>query len=61
MNKRSHEEGEGLSGLREEAARRRLRDVVKRARRLSDWTPEETLEEGLAMIDSVHSIEVQRV
>lgn len=47
--------------MREEAAKRRLRDVVKRARRLSDWTPEETLEEGLAMIDSVHSIEVQRV
>lgn len=48
-----------LAARRREVAERRFRDLVRRARRLSDASPEETLEAGLAMIDSVHSLEVR--
>lgn len=48
-----------LADLRREVAERRFQDLVQRARRLSDTPPEETLEQGLAMIESVHSLEVR--
>lgn len=48
-----------LADVRQAVADRRFRDLVKRARRLSQTPPEDTLRDGLAMIESAHSLEVR--
>lgn len=50
---------DSLARTRKTVADRRLRDLVQRARRLQGTPPEATLKEGLAMIDSVHSLEIR--
>lgn len=44
--------------IRREASKRSFEDLVDRARRLEDVSPEETLQRGFEMIESVHSLKV---